>query len=192
MRTKSDKLRRKPSRCVWGMTVELNTSSNSVLSGFLKMPGMFQLREFHGYKDLVYDLLVCDIVRSCNLLRIFQGRCCLHLTLWRQRHYILPGKRQQTICLLGISIFRLDDWHHAPNSVIRLLTAVSVSKLKYELIKSLSCSYSCTNITISNKHPRMHSYIMKSSLYAHYVTPVCSNLTPACFKSKVETCWSYA
>jgi len=37
------------------------------------MPGMFQLREFHSYKDLFIDLLVCDIVQSCNLLRMFQG-----------------------------------------------------------------------------------------------------------------------
>jgi len=121
MRTKSDKLRKKPSKFVWGMTVELNTSSNSVVSEFLKMPGMCQLREFRGYKDMVYDLLVCDIAQSCNLLRMFQGRRCFHLIPWRQRHYILPGKRQQTICLRGISILRVDDWHHAPNSVICLL-----------------------------------------------------------------------
>jgi hypothetical protein len=120
-RTKSDKLRKKPSRCVWGMTVESNTSSNFVVSEFLQMPGMCQLREFHGYKDMVYDLLVWHIVQSCNLLRMFQGRCCFHLIPWRQMHYILPGKRQQAICLRGISIFRVDDWHHAPNSVICLL-----------------------------------------------------------------------
>jgi hypothetical protein len=43
------------------------------------MPGVFHLREFNGGEDLICDLLVCDIVPSCSLLRMFQGRSCLKI-----------------------------------------------------------------------------------------------------------------
>ena len=42
-----------------------------------------------------------------------------------------------------------------------------------------SCSYPCTNIAISNKHPQMHSYVIKSSLYLHYTALQLSALNKA-------------